>query len=333
MVPDSHTRRHVQHKGCCNDEDSCNSRDIACIMLIREHMAFCWLWFSLFTSYINLVHPQRLSKFRKLFRKSNALHTAGSWRILCWGAKMSRSSFLVLWPTSSSWTQTRELWHVDLIVTCTDNSRRASLSSEDTEMLLQSLIGWLIQCLDGSVGPLVVKKLCSTLVTYFMHFSSSWTRCIGHLSYCICIGRAVPYQEACDAAEMITLIGSIPNSKALAMLWFTASLAEEVGKTDSNSMKQSVYSTNHWNWTKLFIRNQFHQRLVLNVDDVVALIARYIAADQNITVEAKVRQEAMRCFQVSNAVKPSTYSINLHWVSLFFSSMLGVWSNRNADPS
>lgn len=45
-------------------------------------------------------------------------------------------------------------------------------------------------------------------------------------------------------------------------------------------------------------RNKFHQRLILNVEDVVLLLARYIDIPQGTQVEAKVRQEALRCFQV-----------------------------------
>jgi len=40
--------------------------------------------------------------------------------------------------------------------------------------------------------------------------------------------------------ETTTLIENLPDAKALAILWFSGGLVDEVGKMDSNSMKQQV---------------------------------------------------------------------------------------------
>ena len=45
-------------------------------------------------------------------------------------------------------------------------------------------------------------------------------------------------------------------------------------------------------------RNKFHQLMLPNVDDVVPLISKYITNQNPEPTLIKVRQEAMKCFQV-----------------------------------
>lgn len=115
---------------------------------------------------------------------------------------------------------------------------RESLSDDDAKSLLQTLLGWLVQFVQSHEGPLVMRKLCSTLVVYFLQFSASWTRCVKHLLYCLCMGRVVPYDALKEAPETSNLVQNITDKKATIVLWFASNLVEEVGKTDSNSMKQ-----------------------------------------------------------------------------------------------
>lgn len=83
-----------------------------------------------------------------------------------------------------------------------------------------------------------MRKLCSTLVAYFLQFSESWTKCVKHLMYCLCINQPVSYSILQEAPETTVLVREISNERAIALFWFATSLVEEVGKTDSNSMKQ-----------------------------------------------------------------------------------------------
>jgi hypothetical protein len=121
---------------------------------------------------------------------------------------------------------------------CTKGCSRKSLGEEDAQALLQTLISWLIRCMEISEGALVVRKLCSTLVAYFLQFSTSWERCIKHLMYCLCTNEALPYNSLDDAPDTATLIQNLSDAKAVAIFWIATTLVEEVGKTDSNSMKQ-----------------------------------------------------------------------------------------------
>ena len=92
--------------------------------------------------------------------------------------------------------------------------------------------------MDASEGYLVVRKLCSTLVAYFLQFSTSWTMCIKHLMYCLCTNQAHLYSSMEDTPETSILVQNLTVKKAVPVFWFAATLVDEVGKMDVNSMKQ-----------------------------------------------------------------------------------------------
>ena len=96
-----------------------------------------------------------------------------------------------------------------------------------------------------------MRKLCSTLVVYFLQFSDSWTRCVKHLMCCLSDGHATFYSAVEEAAETSQLIENISDEKATIILWFASSLVEEVGKTDSSSMKQLSLSHTPWDESML----------------------------------------------------------------------------------
>ncbi|KAH8598068.1 armadillo-type protein [Bisporella sp. PMI_857] len=160
------------------------------------------------------------------------------------------------------------------------NTDSSSLTDSDVHALLQSLIIWLIRSLEKGEGVLVIRKLCSTLAAFFIQFSTTWTRCLKHILYCLCLNQAVPYSNLTDAPETALLVQNISNEKAIIVFWFISTLVEDVGKMDSSSMKT----------------HRYHQQVVPNVNDVVPLIERY-ATNSNAGVDVKCRQEAMKCFQ------------------------------------
>ena len=195
-----------------------------------------------------------------------------------------------------------QYWRVSgMVLVClqiADPSFRKSLSDTDAQVLLQTLIGWLIRRLENGEGALVVRKLCSTLVAYFLQFSSVWTKCVKHLMYCLCSGLATPYRNLEDSPEDLIQVHTLTPDQAIIVFWFASSLVEEVGKTDSNSMKQlSLVSIPFPSWTDSPFRHKFHKHVVPNADAIVPLIRRYISVDSS-AVDTKVRQEAMKCFQV-----------------------------------
>jgi hypothetical protein len=114
---------------------------------------------------------------------------------------------------------------------------RESLGPLDGKVLLERLINSLVHCLDHGIGALVIRKLCSTLVVYFLHFSSSWPKCVKHLIHSLCLGKAALIELPDQSPDTAILAGKLTAEKASAALWFSTALAEEVGKTDANHVK------------------------------------------------------------------------------------------------
>lgn len=117
-----------------------------------------------------------------------------------------------------------------------DDSSSANLADEDAKELLQSLIGWFVRSLADGSGSLVIRKLASALVTFFIQFSNLWPDCVPHLLYCLDLGHVVPRDEA-KSAPIPDLVVSLNEASFLAAIWFTTVLVEEVGKTEMKSQK------------------------------------------------------------------------------------------------
>ncbi|KAL1873975.1 hypothetical protein VTK73DRAFT_676 [Phialemonium thermophilum] len=162
------------------------------------------------------------------------------------------------------------------------NTESSNLSDEEARELLQNLVNWVIRCLQDGSGPMVIRKLCSALATYFIHFSQLWPFCVRHLVHCLDLGRSVPVEQVGSAAQMDAVLGTLSLAKLQAALWFAASFVEDVGKTDMNSAKYI----------------QAHDRLMQNGPEVVSLLASCLGPDQQGQPgKVKVQEEAIKCLQ------------------------------------
>ena len=82
---------------------------------------------------------------------------------------------------------------------------------------------------------MALKKICSALVTYFIHFSTSWHFCMRHLIFCLANNRLAPLEDARDAPKTVELLRSLSPAATQTALWFAGSLVEDANKTDINS--------------------------------------------------------------------------------------------------
>lgn len=119
---------------------------------------------------------------------------------------------------------------------CTDDfDLRSLLQDGQNEQLLSTLINYLLRYIRTDAGPLVIRRLCSTLVDYFLTFSASWNLCIRHLVYCLSIKDAVSYSRLERANNSITLLQTLNANEYQVLLWFSTAVAEMVDRTDVNS--------------------------------------------------------------------------------------------------
>ena len=113
----------------------------------------------------------------------------------------------------------------------------AGLSDDDAKGLLENIIGWTVQSLVDGAGAFVTRKLCSALVTYFMHFSHLWPSCLRHFLYCLDLGGGAPVENLDDALGTDVLVSKLDRQRLRVAIWFATSLVEEVGKTDMSAAK------------------------------------------------------------------------------------------------
>ncbi|KAI8963555.1 ARM repeat-containing protein [Daldinia sp. FL1419] len=134
------------------------------------------------------------------------------------------------------------------------------LSDEDAVSVLQKLIGFLITSLRDDTAGFVVKKLCSTLVTYFIHYSHIWPRCIRHLTFCLDSRTYVPIDEVDNASAYEATLQSLDVENLYAVSWFAQILPNEAEKIDAKSVKNI----------------SLHERLVDIAADAAILVAHGI---------------------------------------------------------
>ncbi|KAK4155198.1 armadillo-type protein [Chaetomidium leptoderma] len=161
------------------------------------------------------------------------------------------------------------------------NRDSAGLSEDDAKGLLENIIGWTIQSLADGAGNFVIKKLCTALVTYFVHFSHLWPNCIRHFTYCLDLGRGASLDSLDDALQTDVLVAKLDRQKLRMAIWFATTLVEEVGKTDMGAPKFA----------------QVHNRLVKNGPDVACLLARGFSPPPD-SPELRTQGDTLGCFQL-----------------------------------
>lgn len=113
---------------------------------------------------------------------------------------------------------------------------QSSISADERhEELLLTLLGYSLKYLELQAGALVIRRLCSTLVDYFLTSSASWTQCVKHLVYCLSTKIVAPYSRLEGAADTISLLETLGTPELELLLWFCTAAAEMVDRTDINS--------------------------------------------------------------------------------------------------
>ncbi|KAG7127326.1 Importin beta-like protein like [Verticillium longisporum] len=154
------------------------------------------------------------------------------------------------------------------------NTESASLSDVDALELLQNMIRWLHASLTDGSGTMVVRKLTSALVAFFIHFPNLWPDCIRLL--CVSMSSSSPWPVDLTAVppEMSTILWDVDSRKLQTVLWFAGSLVEEAGKIDANASKHlGIY-----------------EAIASNISDVVALMSHCFSAGFSQTSEGRSLQ-------------------------------------------
>ncbi|MCJ1247252.1 hypothetical protein MMC30_004466 [Trapelia coarctata] len=149
----------------------------------------------------------------------------------------------------------------------------------DTTALLVRLLTWLVQLTSGNEGALVVRKLCSALVAYFLQPAAAWTFCIRHILSCFQANSAVSEDSVKQTQLSTEQIYQLDTSKVTTALWFAISLVEEAGKIGFDSIQT----------------HRPQERVAANVADIIQLLT--FALELDISVNGVLVQEGVKCLQ------------------------------------
>ena len=125
----------------------------------------------------------------------------------------------------------RNLFADRLLISC-----RLSLG-DDSSKLLETLLLWLIRLVSANERPMVVRKLCSALVAYFLQPAAEWTQCVRHVICCFYTSSAIPERDVTNLPPSMNLMQNLNNSQVIATLWFATTLVEEAGKLGSETIQ------------------------------------------------------------------------------------------------
>ncbi|KAF2756159.1 ARM repeat-containing protein [Pseudovirgaria hyperparasitica] len=109
----------------------------------------------------------------------------------------------------------------------------------DQEPSGETLLSGLVTCLIQFVNPInrheppfVIKKLCSTLVTFFCKPILNWSLCIRQLACSLYEGRYVEESMVSGLGNFMEIISHLTALQLQCVLWFATDLADEIGKLD-----------------------------------------------------------------------------------------------------
>ncbi|KAI9875175.1 MAG: hypothetical protein M1830_008787 [Pleopsidium flavum] len=154
-----------------------------------------------------------------------------------------------------------------------------SLGPEDAKLLLIRLLSRLVRLVSQNEGSLVVRKICSALVAYFVRPNSAWEHCLRHVICSFHSGQAVSTESLSVLPSTGDLIPGLSQLQAIATLWFSSMLVEEISKTDNTNMQTHKY----------------YERVGPNLQDAVTIMRHFLM--QTSQDNARVCQEGIKCFQ------------------------------------
>jgi len=163
------------------------------------------------------------------------------------------------------------------------NQDGASLGEDDLTQLQATLLNWTVRLASGGESTLVLRKLCSVLVAFFMLAKVDWRLCIRHIIVCFRHGQVF------DTETAVTMY---PSEHPLADLWvslsskqkdfvlaFTTSLAEDAARVE--------HGNQHFDYC--------HERVALNLPDAIEVM-QYCFQEVNVQSNDSL-QETLKCYQ------------------------------------
>ena len=163
------------------------------------------------------------------------------------------------------------------------NQDGASLSEDDLQQLQATLLNWTVQLASRGESILVLRKLCSVLVGFFMLAKVDWRLCIRHIIVCFRHGQVFDTETAVtmypSAHPLADLLESLSIKQKDFVLAFTTSLTEDAARVE--------HGNQHFDYC--------HERVALNLPDAIGVM-QYCFQQVNVQSTDSL-QETLKCYQ------------------------------------
>ncbi|KAK5121938.1 hypothetical protein LTR85_004510 [Meristemomyces frigidus] len=159
------------------------------------------------------------------------------------------------------------------------NNDGATLDAETAQSVQIRLISWLVRLVRDGESALVTKKLCSTLTTYYLRSPVLWKRPLLHIASSMQSGDTLPEASFEMGRAMVDALHGLSNDQIVVLLWFSGTLADEVGRMENNTPGHA----------------QLHTQMEVIVQDASTLIATAFSRSAD-DANAGVKAEALKSF-------------------------------------
>ncbi len=124
----------------------------------------------------------------------------------------------------------------------TQRDQRRSLDDSGAQELLQRILSWFIRVVQVRDGNLVIRKLCSALGAIFLQAQGRWAHTVRQVLCSLHQKQVVdPHDVPEEATAALSLLPSLEQHEFVALLWFSTTLAEEVGQVGAESLPTHVW--------------------------------------------------------------------------------------------
>ncbi|KAJ9295525.1 hypothetical protein DTO271G3_5981 [Paecilomyces variotii] len=117
------------------------------------------------------------------------------------------------------------------------NQDWSNLTENDARELLERLINHFVLFAGRDEKPLVLRKLASSLVAIFLKPNAPWRRALWNLAVCLAHGRYIPEEQSLSIDFQTATLPHLGHSQIVALLYFSAALAEETSKWSMESRR------------------------------------------------------------------------------------------------
>lgn len=117
------------------------------------------------------------------------------------------------------------------------------------------MVGHYAVLVNSGEGPLVVRKLATTLATIFLKPRAPWTRAIWNVAASLAGGKYVPEHQARSVDLLNSILPAMSQPQIVALLYFCNVLAEDMNK-----------------WSPEFRNDADIQRAAANIQDAFVVV-------------------------------------------------------------